>query len=93
MSDNVVPMPGFHAPVKSGEPVPRVVEILETFLEEAKRGDLVAVAIAAVQPDSTPGAQPFTRTGFEYAAGNGYALESAINRLHRRYGRYMDPNE
>ena len=93
MAENVIPMPGFHAPIAAGEPVAKVVEILEIFLADAKRGELVGVAIAAVHPDSTPNSQPFTRTGFEYAAGNGYALESAINRLHRRYGRYMDPSE
>lgn len=48
MANKVVGILGNVAP---GEPVPSVVALLEKVLEQAKRGEITAVAIATVQPD------------------------------------------
>lgn len=44
---------GFRGGTVRGEPVPNVVERLEDYLEQAKRGELRAVAVAGVCSDGT----------------------------------------
>lgn len=88
MTSNVLTMPGFLPPAVEGEPVLRVVECLEAYLEMAKNGSLTAVAVAAVVPDST---RKFDiSTAFECSSGTTHVLENAINAMKRRYERYLD---
>ena len=84
---NVVVMPGFLPPI-TGEPVLGVVATLENYLERAKRGEIVAIGIAAVELDGS--LTPNISTTFERAAGTASDLEAAINRLKRRFERYLD---
>ncbi|AUM59795.1 pyridoxamine 5'-phosphate oxidase [Pseudomonas phage PMBT14] len=42
---------GIHGNVAPGEPVPSVVALLEKVLEQAKAGEITAVALATVQTD------------------------------------------
>ena len=87
---NVVVLPGHKAPTSLGEPNAEIVKLLETFLENAKRGDLAAVAFAAVCRDSNPNLQPFLQTGFECEPGTQYALDSALSRLRWRWDSYRN---
>lgn len=49
---NVVAIPGYEGEIRApGEPNPDVVRVLERYLERAKAGDIVAVAIAGVRHD------------------------------------------
>ena len=84
---NVLVMPGYLPPI-TGEPLPGVVAVLESYLERAKRGEIIAIAVASVEPDGS--LTPNILTSFERAAGTAYALEAAINRLKRRFERHLD---
>jgi hypothetical protein len=84
---NVSVLPGCAPPV-TGEAIPEVVEALEWYLEKARRGEITAIALAAVLPNGTP--VPQVSTSFKRAAGTAYALETAINRLKRRFEHYLD---
>src|SRR5579859_7923131 len=51
MSDNVVSLPGVSNPINIGEPVQKVVEILEEALSLARQGKIVGVAVVRVERD------------------------------------------
>ena len=84
---NVVVMPGFLPPI-TGEPLPGIVAALEDYLARAKRGEVVAIGIAAVELDGS--LTPNALTTFERASGTASDLEAAINKLKRRFERYLD---
>ena len=88
---NVVVLPGHLPPVIDGEPVASIVESLEWYLEEAKRGQIIALAVAAVCPDGTP--VPQISTTFQRASGTAAFLETAINKLKRRFETYLDEED
>ena len=88
MGAKVVALPGLSVPLFDGEPVPAVVSALERYLEKAKRGEIIAIGLAAVVPDGTRIHQ--LSTCFERIQGTAYSLESAINMLRRRFELHMD---
>jgi hypothetical protein len=86
--EKVVAMPGFALPTPKGEAVEGMVAILEQYLENAKSGILVGVAIAGVLDDGT--VSGLSSTSFKAAIGRAAHLESSLSRLNRRYGAWMD---
>ena len=50
MSDKIVGFAGLPVPVPEGEPDPRLIEMLERVLAEAKRGEIAAMCATIVRP-------------------------------------------
>lgn len=87
-SEKVVAFTGCDLPTPKGEAVEGLVEMLETYLTNAKSGILVGVAIAGVLDDGTLAG--LASTGFKAGIGHASGLESSLNRLNRRFGAWMD---
>lgn len=89
--DNVVLMPWVTAQSTANEPVDGIVTVLERYLNMARAGELVGVAIAGVLWDGYEPRCFCTSTAWESSGGHnmGCILESAIQRLTRRYGDNM----
>jgi hypothetical protein len=60
------------------QPNKKIVEKLERFLDEAKRGDITSIAYAIVKPNQ------FISEGYELGPFNNYALNAAVDILHYR---------
>lgn len=63
-----------------GEPVADVVERLETLLERAKAGEVVAIAFALLRPDG------LVTTGWEVPDGERLRMAPGVMILAHRYG-------
>jgi hypothetical protein len=73
----------FNGNAVPGEPEKGVVEILETLLERAKRGEIAAVAYATCSPAYT------LATGWEGASGTRQQISCAVSLLNHRYHQRM----
>lgn len=62
-----------------GEPDQEIIEILERYLSEARRGEITAVAIAVARPNE------YTATQWCGASGTKFQLGHAISLLNHRY--------
>lgn len=84
---------GIHGTVPSGEPVPHVVARLEQMLEEARSGELRALACGCVYRDGhiTTGWDKPVSVGEAAISFEHHALGSAILTLSVRYGRAGAP--
>lgn len=71
-----------------GDPVPRIVELLEKALAEAKSGNMRAAAIAWTIADGS--GTPTVDNDFVASMGHCNALWSEYSRLGRRLAKAMD---
>jgi hypothetical protein len=81
MSDNVVALPGFSVPTTDA--IPDVVQILEEYLEKARTGKLVGVAVVAVERD------PITFDLAYHAADHKHTLAAGTLALMWKLGQRM----
>lgn len=83
MSDKkVVAFAGCTIPHVAGEPVPEIVELLETALEEARQGQLRGLAICKVIEDGTDA--PILTETWNYVCKS-TSMVWVVNRLHYRF--------
>lgn len=76
-----------HGHTIKGAPNPDVIEELERLLEDARRGDLEAIAYCTVYPDSKG-------TGWAGGSGTRDAVAAAIMMLQHRYAAaILEPEE
>lgn len=84
---------GIHGAVPAGEPVPHIVARLERLLEDARSGELRALACACAYRDGhiTTGWEKPEAAGEAAISFENHALGSAILTLSVRYGRAGAP--
>jgi len=88
---NVTALPGYVVPVPEGEAIPRIVELLEELLAEAKSGVLIGVAVATVRRG--PGGRCRAGNMWEDATGEKGELITAVNWLAFRMMRQLDDED
>ena len=84
---NIIKLPGARIPSTPGEPVDSVVDILQFWLDKAKRGELRALAVAGVSICSD--GELSIDTNFT-APDQVWILDAAIGRLTRRWHKAID---
>lgn len=79
MTDNVVGLHGFEPPNPEG--AASVIEKLEAILAEARRGEIVAFACAAIRPNGEIGTMSSQTRGYRHQmlAGAAYLMNDLCN--------------
>lgn len=89
--EKVVALPGYSVPVHQGRPVANVVAILEEYLDKAKAGLVVAVAVAVVMKPDTSG--ELIQNDFCASAGQAWNLNASIGTMVRKFEKTLDGDD